>query len=413
MKFLFVHQNFPGQFRHVARALAEAGHDVVGLGDAANVSQRPSLHPGIKLLAYRHERKGGQATHHYLRDYEGAIRRGQTVVRAALELKRHGFIPDVIVAHPAWGEALFLKDVFPDARHHYYFEFFYRGTEGDVGFDPEFPASFDDLPRLRIKNSTQLVSLEAADAGIAPTQWQASRYPPEYRSKITVLHEGIDTQAIRPDPDAVFEWNGFRLTRQDEVVTYVARNLEPYRGFHVFLRSLPRLLASRPQARVVIVGGDDVSYGRRLPAGQSYRAKYLAELEDRLDLARVHFTGRLPYDAYLRLLQVSTAHAYLTYPFVLSWSMLEAMAAGCALVASATAPVMEVVEDGVNGRLVDFFDVDMLADTLAQVLADPDRCAQMRAYARKTIVERYDLLSCCLPQWLEFLDNVSVTSMTT
>ena len=193
----------------------------------------------------------------------------------------------------------------------------------------------------------------------------------EFRQKIEVMHEGIDTESVSPDPAAVFEWNGLSLTAVDDGVTYVARNLEPYRGFHVFMRALPRLLAARPRARIVIVGGDDVSYGRRLPEGQTYRAQYLAELGERIDLSRVHFTGRLPYADCLRLLQVSSAHVYPTYPFVLSWSMPEAMAAGCALVASNTAPVREVVEDGVNGRLVDFFDADELADTVADVLARP------------------------------------------
>ena len=407
MNFLLVHQNFPGQFRHVGRALAEQGHRVLAIGDVANVAQRPPLHPAIQVLAYRLDKKASPSTHHYLRDFEGAVRRGQTVARAAMELKKQGFAPDVVLAHPAWGEALFLKDVFPAARHIYYFEYYYHGEGGDVGFDPEFPATFDDKPRLRVKNTTQLLSLEAADAGISPTAWQADRYPAEFRPKIEIMHEGIDTDTVRPDAAAAFEWNGLRLTAADEVVTYVARNLEPYRGFHVFMRALPRLLAARPRARIVVVGGGDVSYGRRLAEGQTYRAKYLAELGERIDLSRVHFTGRLPYADYLRLLQVSSAHVYLTYPFVLSWSMLEAMAAGCALVASSTAPVREVVEDGATGRLVDFFDADALADTVAEVLAHPDAAAPLRARARDTVRERYDLASRCLPRWIEFLTAAS------
>jgi glycosyltransferase involved in cell wall biosynthesis len=407
MNFLLVHQNFPGQFRHVGRVLAERGNGVVAIGDAANnVTQRPPLHPAVKLFAYRLEHKGSPATHHYIRDFEGAVRRGQAAARAAMELKKQGFAPDVVLAHPAWGEALFLKDVFPAARHIYYFEYYYHGEGGDVGFDPEFPATFDDKPRLRVKNTTQLLSLEAADAGISPTTWQADRYPIEFRHKIEVMHEGIDTETVRPDTTAVFEWNGLRLTAADEVVTYVARNLEPYRGFHVFMRALPRLLAARPRARVVIVGGDDVSYGRRLPEGQTYRAKYLAEMAGRIDpvlLERVHFTGRLPYEHYLRLLQVSSAHVYLTYPFVLSWSMLEAMAAGCLILASNTAPVCEVVEEGVNGCLVDFFAVEELADVVADVLARPADFVHLRKQARDTICARYDLHSFCLPRWVEVL----------
>jgi glycosyltransferase involved in cell wall biosynthesis len=403
LNFLLVHQNFPGQFRHVGRALAEKGHKVVGLGDVRNVAGRPALHPAMGLAAYRLDKKANPATHHYIRDFEAAIRRGQTVARAGLDLRKKGFDPDVVLAHPAWGEALFLRDVFPTARHIYYFEYYYHGEGGDVGFDPEFPAAFDDKTRLRVKNTTQLLSLEAADAGISPTDWQAGRYPELFRPKIRVMHEGVDTGIVRPDAAAVFERDGLRLTAGDEVVTYVARNLEPYRGFHIFMRALPRLLAARPNARVVIVGGDDVSYGRRLPDGQSYRTKYLVELAGRIDLTRVHFTGPLPYADYLRLLQVSAAHVYLTYPFVLSWSMLEAMAAGCALVASDTAPVREVITDGVNGRLVDFFDTDALVDAVVGMLAHPGDFAPMRARGRTTILERYDLHDICLPKWLNFV----------
>jgi len=403
MNFLFVHQNFPGQFRHVAAALADAGHGVVAVGDAANLKGRPLLHPRIRLLAYTFERGGSAQTHHYIRDFEGAVRRGQAVARLALGLKEKGFMPEVVVAHPAWGEALFLRDLFPTARQVYYFEYFYRAEGGDVGFDPEFPLTFDGQFKLRVKNSTQLLSLEAADDGLAPTEWQRSRYPAEFRDKIRVIHEGVDTNLVRPDPQAQFEADGVRLAAGDEVVTYVSRNLEPYRGFHVFMRALPRILEARPQARVLIVGGDDVSYGRRLPEGETYRELYCKELGERVDWSRVHFLGRLPYAGYLKVLQVSAVHVYLTYPFVLSWSMLEAMAAGCVVVASATPPVEEVIRDGENGLLVDFFDLDGLADRVIEVLANPARYGTMRARAREAVVQRYDLKTHCLPEMLEYL----------
>lgn len=404
MKFLFVHQNFPGQFRHIAAALAEASqHRVVAIGDAGNLHGRPPMHAAIKVFPYAPVPGANPSTHHYIRDYERAIRRGQVVARLGMDLKRDGFYPDVVVAHPAWGEALFLKDVFPDARHIYYFEYFYDGYGGDVGFDTEFPAEVDDRLKVRIKNSTQLVSLLAADAGLSPTSWQKSRFPEAFQDKIRVIHEGIDTNRVTPDPRAYVDLNGLRLDAGSEVVTYVARNLEPYRGFHVFMRALPRLLSARPGAHVLIVGGDDVSYGRRLPEGETYRAKYCAEIRPQVDWSRVHFLGRLPYADYLRVLQVSAAHVYLTYPFVLSWSMLEAMSAGCALVASDTEPVREVVRDGENGLLVDFFDPAALADKVAEVLENPADFAKMRSLARETIVERYDLVTRCLPEQLAWL----------
>lgn len=405
MRYLFIHQNFPGQFRHVAKALAEGlENEVVALGETSNLKARGVLHPRIRLLGYERGAGGHKQTHHYLQDFEGHVRRGQSIVRVLLKLRDdEGWQPDVIVAHPGWGEGLFLKDVFPQARIIQYFEYYYHGTGGDVGFDPQFPSSLDDRLRVRLKNSTQLHSLIGCDQGISPTRWQQSRYPAELQHKIDVIHEGIDTQVVKPDPDAWVDINGQRFQPGDEIVTYIARNLEPYRGFHTFMRSLPRLQALRPNARIILVGGDGVSYGERLPEGQTYRKRYCAEVQDKVDWSRVFFVGTLSYADYLKILQISAAHIYLTYPFVLSWSMLEAMAAGCLLIASDTAPVTEVIKDGINGLLVDFFDHERLADRVAEVLADPARYRALRNTARTTIVERYDLKSVCLPQILDKL----------
>lgn len=404
MKFLFVHQNFPGQFRHVASALANhPEHQVLALGEAHNLKLRPPLHPRVITVGYEPHGHAHRETHHYIRDFEAHIRRGQSVVRAALKIKEKGFRPDVVVAHPGWGEALFLKDVFPDARHINYFEYFYQGTGGDVGFDPEYPATLDDQLRVRVKNSTQLLSLVSCDLGISPTQWQKERFPAEFQHKIQVIHEGVDTQAIQPDPAATLHIGDHTFRKGDETVTYVARNLEPYRGFHVFMRSLPHLLQARPHARVVVVGGDEVSYGRRLPPRESYRAQLCKELENEIDWSRVHFVGKLPYAQYLQVLQVSAAHVYLTYPFVLSWSMLEAMAAGCTLVASNTTPVQEVLTHGHNGLLVDFFDHQRLAHQLAEVLANPQKHTHLGKNARSSVVQTYDLQQVCLPRWLKLI----------
>lgn len=408
MNFLFVHQNLPGQFAHVARALADdPAHRVLGIGETKNLRNRPPLHPRIQVLGYELQRGGHKETHHYIRDFEGHIRRGQTVMRAAQHLAQQGFRPDVVVAHPGWGEALFLRDAFPDARHVNYFEYYYQGDGGDVGFDPEFPATLDDQLRVRVKNSTQLLSLVSCDRGLAPTHWQKQRFPAEFQSKIEVIHEGIDTAQVRPDPKASISVAGQTLRAGDEIITYSARNLEPYRGFHTFMRTLPSLLQRRPGARVLIVGGDEVSYGSRLPDGGNFREHYCRELGDAVDWSRVHFVGNLPYAQYLKVLQVSAAHVYLTYPFVLSWSMLEAMSAGCALVASATTPVQEVLRHGDNGLLVDFFDQQGIVQAVAQVLEDPVAASKLRARARQTIVDDYDLRTRCLPKMLDFVTRAA------
>ena len=404
MNYLFVHQNFPGQFLHVVRALAsQPEHRVVCVGDAASLRGRPAVHPNIELHAYQALRKVSESTHHYLGGFEAQIRRGQEVARTVLGLKQQGFEPDVVVAHPGWGEALFLRDAFPQAKHVQYFEFYYRSVGTDVNFDPEFVSSFDDQLKLRIRNSAQLHALQACDVGVSPTHWQRGQYPPEYANKIEVLHEGVDTVSVCPKPDATFQAGSLVFKAGQEIITYMARNLEPYRGFHVFMRSLPKLLAARPNAQVLVVGGDDVSYGRRLPAGQSYRAMYSQQIQHDVDWSRVHFLGKLPYRSYLQVLQVSAVHIYLTYPFVLSWSLLEAMSAGCPIVASNTAPVAEVMQDEKQGLLFDFFDQDGLVSRVCEVLEHPERFTVMRQQARQAIVNQFDLQTLCLPKWLELL----------
>lgn len=408
MNFLFIHQNFPGQFRHVARELADdETNKVVAIGDIVNIKNRPLLHPNIQVFGYESNSRGGKETHHYIRDFEGHIRRGQNVFRLTMELKNKGFHPDVIIVHPGWGEAMFMRDIFPDARHINYFEYYYQGMGGDVGFDPEFPSTMDDQLKARVKNSTQLLSLVSTDQGLSPTQWQKERYPSDFHSKIEVIHEGIDTSYIKPDSDAWIKIGENKFTSGDEVVTYVARNLEPYRGFHSFMRSLPKLQALRPDAHILIVGGDEVSYGRRPTNASTYRQQYINELGDSVDWSKVHFLGKLAYADYLKVLQISAVHVYLTYPFVLSWSMLEAMSAGCVLIASATTPVQEVVTDGVNGLLVDFFDIHCLATKIADVLAQPENYFKMREEARKKIVDNYDLFSHCLPKMLAFMKTTN------
>lgn len=403
MKILFIHQNFPGQYLHLARHLGtQPGNEVVFITQRTDATL-----PGVKNIVYKPHRGVTQKQHHYLIDTEAGLLNAQAVARVALDLKQAGFIPDVMLGHNGWGETWYLKDVYPDVPLIGYFEFFYRFRGADVGFDPAEPDIFDTAPRIRTKNLGNLLGLDAADMGQMPTQWQRSLYPKEYQHKLYVTHEGIDTDLVKPDPNARLSLpSGIELTRDDEVVTYVARNLEPYRGFPEFMRSLPAILEQRPNAQVLIVGGDEVSYGHRLPDGQTHKQRMLAELGSSLDLKRVHFLGKLPYPVFLKILQVSRVHVYLTFPFVLSWSMMEAMSAGCIVVGSKTTPVEEMIRDDENGLLVDFFSTAKISERVVEVLAaGRDGFAGIRQNARRTIVEKYDLKTICLPAQLQLLET--------
>ena len=407
MRILFLHQNFPGQFIHVTRALKrQGGHDLMALTDAGN--KQPEI---IGTRRYAFAPKGLEAVPPLAQNYAMRALRGEAVARALAQMKGDGFAPDLVIGHLGWGETLYVKDVFPDTPLAVHAEFHYSSEGADANFDPEFKARDPLAARLmlRSKNAAILQALADCDRAITPTRWQASRLPEAFRAKATVLHEGIDTDRVRPDPSARLKLQraNVELKPGDEVITFVNRNLEPYRGYHIFLRALPAILKARPKARAVIVGGDGVSYGAAAPPGKSWRHIFLDEMAGQLPMDRVHFTGKVPYADYLRLLQISAVHVYLTYPFVLSWSMLEAMAAGALVVASSTAPVTEVVEHGVNGLLFDFFDKQALALMAIDALARPGAMTAMRAKARETIAGRYDLKRICLPQWLRFVENAA------
>ena len=417
MNILFIHQNFPGQFKHLAPALAALpGHRVVAMHSNAT----PPM-AGVQLVRYGLPRQAPGKTHRWLTDLETKVIRGEAAYRAALALKQHGFSPDVIVAHPGWGESLFLKDLWPQARLGIYSEFYYHAQGADMGFDPEFSAvKDDDACRLRLKNANYELHFPMSQGGLAPTHWQRSVFPEPFRSQITVMHDGIDTQLVRPNAAVQMvlgtRRGEVRLTRQDEVITFVNRNLEPYRGYHIFMRALPAILRARPKARVLIVGADGVSYGALPPqaAGTGpgkpptgWRDVFLDEVKAELDMDRVHFLGNVPYADFLQMLQLSTVHAYLTYPFVLSWSLLEAMSSGCAIVASDTAPVREAIEHNKTGRLVDFFDVAGLANNVIALCEDSAERARLGQAARAFALSQYDLHSHCLPGQMAWVQAVA------
>jgi glycosyltransferase involved in cell wall biosynthesis len=418
MKLLFLHQNFPGQFKHLAPALAAQGHEVVAL----TLQKVPeTTWQGVRVIPYAVARGTSPTVHPWVADFETKVIRAEAAFRAMLALKAQGFAPDAVIAHPGWGESLFVKEVWPSTKLAIYAEFFYHPHGADAGFDPEFPSTDPEgeACRLRLKNLNHLLHFDVADAAISPTHWQASTFPEPFRAKITVVHDGIDSDAISPNPSVSLtlttqEGEQVTLTRHSEVITFVNRNLEPYRGYHLFMRALPEILERRPNARVLIVGGNEVSYGARPDpqryGNRSWRQIFIDEVRPRMadaDWARVHFLGNVPYQHFIPLLQLSTVHVYLTYPFVLSWSLLEAMSAGCAIVASDTQPLHEAIRHDETGRLVHFFDVAGLTSEICALLDDPAARQRLGANARAFAQAHYDLKRVCLPRQLEWVAKLA------
>lgn len=401
MRILFIHQNFPGQYKHLAPALAKKGHEVVALGIT------PTATDGVQTLKYSPARSSSKAIHPWVVDFETKAIRGEACAKAMIELKAQGFMPDVVCVHPGWGESMFIKDVYPDTKIVAFHEFYYHGRGVDVGFDKEFEdSSFEMLSRVRLKNTHLLLSYDSADVITAPTEWQKSVAPRWVREKTEVVFDGVDTDLIAPNENVTLTLNdSITIKKSDEIITFVNRNLEPYRGWHIFARALPLIQAKRPNAKILIVGADGVSYGAKPTDAATWKEKFWGEVADKVDASKIFFLGHIAYQSFIAVLQISTVHVYLTYPFVLSWSLMESMSAGAVVVGSDTPPVKEVIKDGKNGFLVDFFDSEAIAEKISYVIENRDSLDFIRKNARETIISNYDLKRVCLPRQIEIVES--------
>lgn len=404
MKLLFVHQNMPGQYRElVAWLAAYTDHQIVFLTQKKN----PLKIKGVKTVVYNPFPRQRETEFGLSKTWEAATAAGIGAVRAAQKLeKEQGFRPDIVIGHAGWGELLFFKDLWKNAPVIGFFEFYYRMDGGLVGFDPSDPPSEDAPYFLRARNAVHCTTLDAVDVGHTPTQWQADRFPDFFKDKLYVCHDGIRTDILRPDPNVSLNLRRMDkpLTREDEVFTFLARNLEHARGYHVFMRALPMIQKARPNARVIVVGGSGVSYGKKSDARGGLRAEMEAKYGDQIDWSRTHFLGNVPYDVYQHVIQISRCHLYLSMPFVLSWSLLESMSMQATVVATDVAPVREVITHGETGMLVDFFDPDALADQVIDVLSNAKTYAQLGINARNHIVENYDFHTNCLPKHIQIIN---------
>ena len=414
MKVLFIHQNFPGQYVHIAQRLSrQGGHQLVALG-INKLDQSRDLPSDLRHFRYPLRRGNAEGVHSLVVETESKVIRAEACADAAQQLKDQGFNPDLICAHPGWGESLFIKAIWPDVPLLCYQEFFYQEHGFDSNFDPEFPEApgWRSQAKTQMKNAYLHLTLDQATWNVSPTHFQASSFPDFYRRRFSVIHDGVDLRRAvpNPSPTPLQLPDGTVLESGESIVTFVNRKLEPYRGCHTFLRSIPELQKRCPDARIVIVGGTTgVSYGAVCPEGE-WKDRFLAEIEGQYDPSRVHFTGQLPYEQFIPLLQLSACHVYLTYPFVMSWSLLEAMACGCAVVGSDTAPVREVIRHGHNGLLVDFFSPADLATAVDEMLRDRHRAKAFGVEARRTVETTYDL-DVCVDRQVALMDLVASGSL--
>lgn len=400
MKILFVHQNMPGQYRELLQWLiAHQNHQI------AFLTQRktPPKFEGVHTVIYKPHHAPGQKAYGLSKVWEQAAGAGFGAAMAARALESdHNFKPDIVVGHVGWGELTFFKQVWPDVPVIGFFEYYYRLDGGIVGFDPSEPVSDHTPFLLEARNAVPLANIEVVDQGQCPTFWQRDRFPKSFHDRMYVCHDGIRTDTLLPDAEASLRLSRLKqpLNRADEIVTYVARNLETTRGFHILMRALPRILRERPKARIIIVGGNDVSYGGKSKHPGGLRAKMEEEVGADMDWSRVHFIGQVPYGDFKKIIQISRCHIYLTMPFVLSWSMLEAMSMQATIVASDVLPVREMLTHGETGLLVDFHQPDALASQVIDVLAEPDAYAHLGPAARAYVAGTHDFLGCCLPEHL-------------
>jgi len=399
---LFVHQNFPGQFPHIAEALRARGDKIaaIGSGTAKGV-------PGIDVRKWTNSRSSTPGIVPSATKAEADLIRAEAAAYAAMALKGSGFTPDLIIGHPGWGETLFLKEIFPNARLILLGELYYRTKGADTNFDPEFDRdTFATTMNTVAKNATGSLAYADADRIIVPTAFQASTFPTSFDPVIRVLHEGVDLDRAKRKPGARVKLpDGRTFDGSRPVVTFINRSFERVRGFHIFMRALPRLLAEVPDAEIILIGQEkNNTYSGDAPDGRLWKDYMLAEVGERLPLDRVHFLGRVAHSEMINALSISWAHVYYTYPFVLSWSLIEAMGCECLIIGSDTAPVRDAITDGTTGILNDFFDVDALSATMIRACREPNEFNDVRKAAREAALVQFDLKTVGLPGWLTEID---------
>jgi glycosyltransferase involved in cell wall biosynthesis len=401
MHVLFVHKNFPAQFGHIGSYLVkQKGYRCTFVSETP-----PGMVEGIQKIQYRPQGGASEETQYYSRTFENGMAHTTGVYQA---LKPHvtRLRPDLVVGHSGFGSTLFLPELFPSARVINYFEFFYHPHNSDIDFRPEWPVLEEDVLRSRARNAMILLDLEYCHAGYSPTAYQAGLLPAAYQHKLRVLHDGIDTDFWRRQPLAERAFGSHSFGPETRIVTYVSRGFESMRGFDIFMRAAKKICDADRRVVFLIVGSDRVCYGGDLKFIREKSFKDYILKQDNYDLSRMIFLGQVKPSDLVKVFSLSDLHIYLTVPFVLSWSLLDALACGCTVLASDTEPVREFVRPGQTGLLENFFDADAFARTALQVLAEPEAYRHLGQAGETLIREQYSLRT-IIPRMTAFYEEVA------
>ncbi len=384
MKILFIHDNYPAQFGAIGSWLAGRGWDVKFAtawtgGDSTD----------RRFIRYAAHREPTEGVHPYAAHFEKAAINGQAAARSFITAREAGYVPDIIMAHSGWGSGMFARNIWPEAKFVAYLEWWYNYPATDDLSLGTHKYNLHTALRQTTRNLPFHLDMTGAALCLCPTEYQASQFPDDIRPKLTVLHDGVDMTMHAPAPAPVTHAAGLDLTGMPEITTYFTRGMEPHRGFPQFMRALARLQADRPGLHAIVGGEDRVAYGTKLPEGESWKQRILAELDGRLDLSRIHWVGLQPRPEFVKVLQASHAHVYLTANFVLSWSMLDAMAIGCPMVVSDCPPVREYMSED-TGLMVGLHDTDTLAVRIAEALDNREAMRARGQAARQVVADRCD-----------------------
>lgn len=399
MHVLFIHQNFPAQFGHIAQHLIKRH----GFRCSFVTERRGDTVGGVECVQYKVDGGATKQNHYCTRTFENATRHAMGVYDAVKA--RPDLQPDLIVGHSGFGSTLYLRELFPNVPIINYFEYFYRTRASDMDFRKEYPPVPLDFLRARSRNAMVLLDLDNCDAGYCPTNYQRQLFPKEYENKLHTIFDGVDTAVWKPMPGLAREVNGFRVPEGMKVVTYATRGMESMRGFDIFMKAAKKICDRRKDVIFLIAGQDRVCYGgdERFTGGKSYKEWVLSQ--DQFDLSRFVFLGLIPPHELAKLFNITDVHVYLTVPFVLSWSLLNALACGATILASDTAPVREMIRNGENGVLFDFFNTDALAELASQLIDRKEEYKVLGQQGAKLIEESYSV-DVCLPRMVQLYETV-------